>query len=160
MAETANTQLIYESILGEELSMEECGILSEIVKHKELSKEEVLFDAGTKDGMLYILIKGKLDIFKETGGTGGTVHIATVNKGSMIGELSFIDDEAHSMKLVSRKKASVLFLSKEDFEAKLESHPKVVYNIMRSIMRYSHRLQQKMMQENVELRRMMQNSYM
>ncbi len=160
MAKQANTQLIFESILGEDLTLEECEVLSNIVKHKELAKEEVLFEPDTKDGMLYILIAGKLDILKELGGVDGSIHVATANKGSIIGELSFLDDEPHSMCVKSRKEASILMLSKTDFESKINTHPNVVYHVMRSIMRYSHKIQHKMSQENTELRRMSQNSYM
>lgn len=160
MANQANTKLIFDSILGEDLTIEECEVLSDIVKHKELAKEETLFEPGTKDGMLYILIAGKLDILKDLGGVDGSIHVATAKEGSIIGELSFIDDEPHSMRVMSRKESSVLFLSREDFETKINSHPQVVYNVMRSIMRYSHQIQHKMSQENVELRRMSQNSYM
>ncbi len=155
-----NIQLIQESVIGEDLSSEHCELLSKIVKRIELNAGEVLFKAGILDKNLYVLTKGKLDIFKGVGGTDKNIHIATVKKGSIIGELSFIDGLPHSMQLVANKAATLLVLSKDDFEAKLESHPKLVYNVMRSIMRYSHNLQQKMMQENIALRRMVQNSYM
>jgi len=160
MSLEANAQLIKESVLGEELTLEECKQLSDIIKHKELSAEEVLFEAGSKDGNLYILIDGKLDIYKDSGTTAKAIHIATVKKGAMIGELSFLDGEAHSMRLSARKSASVLYLSKDDFEAKLLDNPKLIYNVMRSIMRYSHKLQHKITGDNIEMQRMMQNGYM
>jgi CRP-like cAMP-binding protein len=160
MSTVANSQLIQESVLGEDLSAKQCEQLSDIVKHKELEADEVLFEPGTKDGNLYILIDGKLDIFRDTGGTSKSIHIATVKKGNMIGELSFIDDEAHSMRLIARKKSSVIYLSKDDFEAKLNEQPRLVYDVMRSIMRYSHRLQHKIMEDSLEMQKMMHNGYM
>lgn len=160
MSLEANAKLIKESVLGESLTFEECEQLLDIIKHKELSAAEVLFEAGSKDGNLYIVVDGKFDIFKESGGTGKAIHIATVTKGAMIGELSFLDDEAHSMSLIARKSAQVLYLSKTDFEAKLLENPKLVYDVMRSIMRYSHKLQNKITGDNVDMQKMMQNGYM
>lgn len=78
----------------------------------------------------------------------------------MIGELSFIDDEALSMCLITRKKSSVIYLSKDDFEAKLNEQLRLVYDVMRSIMHYSHRLQLKIMEDNLEMQKIMHNGYM
>jgi len=159
MNQLTDAKVISESLLGTDLTIEECDVLSKIVVAQKLNAKETLFEPGTKDGNLYLLVEGKLDIFKDTA-SNKTIHITTLKQGAMIGELSFIDDESHSMRLVARKDSSVLTLSKTDFESLLSEHPNVVYNVMRSILRYSHKLQRKMLQENLEMQRMVQNEYM
>lgn len=159
MAKAAEAKLISESLLGSDLTMEECEILSEIVKYQTLEAEEVLFEPDTIDGNLYILIEGKLEILKVLG-PGNALSINTLKTGALIGELSFIDGHAHSMRLQARKPSKVMYLSRDDFENLLADHPKVVYDVMRSILRYSHALQRKMMKENLDLQRMVKNEYM
>ena len=159
MARPAETKLIAESVLGSDLTQEDCEVLSEIVKQKDLSKEEVLFEPETLDGNLYILIDGKLEILKVIG-PERTLSINSIKPGSMIGELSFIDGIAHTMRLQARKESTVLMIQRDDFESLTEKHPKVVFNVMRSILRFSHKLQRKMLQENLEMQRLVQNEYM
>lgn len=159
MTQTANMQLIADSVLGSDLSQAQCETLATIVKHQKLTKDEVLFEPNTKDGNLYLLISGKLDIFKVIG-QEKVMHISALKSGSMIGELSFIDDVPHAMRLQARKESEVLYLSRDDFENLLADQPELVYNVMRSILRFSHKLQRKMLQENLDMQRIVQNEYM
>lgn len=159
MAKPAEAKLIADSLLGTDLSLEECEILSEIVKYRSLELDEVLFEPDTLDGNLYLLAEGKLEILKVVN-NNNTVSINILKEGSMIGELSFLDGAAHTMRIKARKPSKVLCLSRNDFEALLETHPKVVFNVMRSILRFSHKLQRKMLQESIDMQRMVKNEYM
>ncbi|MBD3612708.1 MAG: cyclic nucleotide-binding domain-containing protein [Hydrogenovibrio crunogenus] len=159
MAKAAESQLIAESVLGSDLTQEDCETLSEIVKQKNLTKEEVLFEPDTLDGNLYILVEGKLDILKVIN-PNKTIHINTLKKGALIGELSFIDGIAHTMRLQARNEATVLILHRDEFETLGEQNPKLMFNVMKSILRFSHHLQRKMLQENLEMLRLVQSEYM
>lgn len=154
----ADVQLIAQSVLGSDLVQEDCEILSGIVKHKKLAKDEILFDAGTVDASLYILINGKLDILKAIG-PDKELSINSLKPGSVIGELSFIDGDAHTMRLKARVDSEVLVLHHDDFKALADTNNSVVFNVMKSILRYSHSLQRKMLQENLEMQRMVLNEY-
>lgn len=154
----ADAQLISDSILGEDLTRSECETLSEIVRHRKLAQDEVLFEPGTIDHTLYILIDGKLDINKVIG-ENKTININVLKQGAMIGELSFLDGNAHSMQLKARKPSEVIMMSRVDFEGLLLSHPKLVFDVMRSILRFSHHLQRKMMEENIEMKKLVQFQY-
>jgi CRP-like cAMP-binding protein len=159
MAEHADTQRIADSLLGTDLTREDCERLATIVKQKTLQPEEVLFEPDTIDGNLYIVIEGKLDILKVVG-PHKTLHINTIKQGTLVGELSFIDGIAHTMRLQARKEATVLMLQRDEFEKLGEQNPQVVMHVMRSILRFSHQLQRKMLQENLEMHRIIQNEYM
>lgn len=159
MSDDAKTNLIANSVLGDDLTQEECAILSDIVFEQTLQPDEVLFEPNTIDGNLYLLIEGKLDILKVLG-PKTEICLNTIKSGSMIGELSFIDGHEHTMRLKSRKESKVLHLSRKDFEGLLEEHPRVVFNVLRSILRFSHQVQRRMLAENLELQRMVKNEYM
>lgn len=159
MPKSAETQLIADSVLGSDLTTEDCEILSEIVKQQALDTDEILFDENTTDGNLYILVEGKLEILKVVS-PSRTLSINTIKQGSLIGELSFIDGVAHTMRLQARTPSTVLILQRDDFESLSEKHPKVVFNVMKSILRFSHKLQRRMLQENLEMQRLVQNQYM
>lgn len=154
----ADTQLIEQSVLGSDLTTEDCEVLSNVVKHQKLEAGEVLFEPDTIDGCLYILTSGKLDIIKATGPTTG-ISVNALKPGSIIGELSFIDGVAHTMRLKARVASEVLKIQRDDFEKLADENNRVVFNVMKSILRYSHTLQRKMLNENIEMQRMVLNEY-
>lgn len=159
MSKPAETQLIAESVLGADLTQQDCEALSDIVKQRTLAKEEVLFEPDTLDGNLYILVEGKLEILKPISHEKN-LHINTLKKGALIGELSFLDGIAHTMRLQAQSDSTVLILHRDEFEALVEQNPKLMFNVMRSILRFSHKLQRKMLQENLEMQKHIQSSYM
>jgi len=149
---------ISETILGQDVTMEECEILSQAVTERSLEKGEMLFDQGTKDETMYLLVSGKLEVIKVVSGDI-TVHIDSLKQGSMIGELSFIDGKDHSMRVVAKRDSQVLALHKDAFEALVEEKPMLTYHVMRSILRYTHTMQRKINAKYLEMHRMVQNQY-
>ncbi len=151
-------QLIANTVLGQDLTSEECELLVKIITQKSLTKDEILFKEGTTDETLYILISGKLEVLKMIG-SENSISIDTLKPGSMTGELSFVDNEAHTMRLVSKTESQVLMLQKSAFEGLVEQHPLLTYHVMRSILRYSHQIQRKINNKYLEMHRLVQNQY-
>jgi len=150
--------LIAETVLGQDLSAEECELLSHAVNHRQLNKGEILFDEGAKDETLYILTSGKLEVLKMLGGET-SISIDTLKPGTMTGELSFIDGAEHTMRLIAKQDSEVIMLKREAFEGLVEKEPLLTYHVMRSILRYSHQLQRKINSKYLEMHRLVQNQY-
>ena len=66
MTDTANLVLL--SSLGAELSQEEAGVLSGLMSPQELADGDYLITEGTSDDSLHVLLEGKLEVVKHTGG--------------------------------------------------------------------------------------------
>ena len=154
----SDSSKIAGSLLGQDLSTEECDVLSKVVKTRQIETGEILFDEGSKDDMLYLLITGKLEVLKVLPG-GNTISIDVLKAGTMTGELTFIDGVPHTMRVVAKRESEVLMLHREEFEALVETHPKLTFQVMRSILRYSHTLQRKINAKYLEMHRMVQNQY-
>ena|SRR5690554_1579161 len=152
-------ELISQSVLGTDLSTEECKVLAEICSHRKLVADEVLFNAGESDEQLYVITEGKIEVIKNFGSKDETI-MATLKPGSLAGELSFIDGEPHSMTLKSRKESNVIVLKRQDFESLIETHPTIVYHVMRAILRASHKLQRELNSRFMEMNRFVTNQYM
>ena len=151
-------QKIIHSILGQDLNTNDCEVLAQAVATQKLIKGDILFDAGSQDETLYILVSGKLEVLKMLT-VDKSLSIDTLKEGSMTGELSFLDGNPHTMRLVAKKDSEVLMLQREQFEGLIETHPHLTFNVMRSILRYSHKLQRKMNTKYLEMHRMIQNQY-
>ncbi|NPA71606.1 MAG: cyclic nucleotide-binding domain-containing protein [Gammaproteobacteria bacterium] len=154
----SNAALIAETVLGQDLTIEECELLTHITGQHSLSKGDVLFNEGSTDEILYIVVSGKLEVLQVISGDNA-LSIATLKRGALIGELSFIDGLAHSMRLISKTDVEVLTIKKSDFEALVEQQPLLTFHVMRAILRYSHKLQQQMNNKYLEMHRLVQNQY-
>jgi len=157
MTTPADAQLIAESVLGQDLTQEECETLSKIIKHKPLNAGDILFDAGDQDGCLYILVSGKLELSKNMG-MGKDMNVATLKPGNMLGEMSFIDGKPHSLKAQALKDSKMLVIEKSEFEDFVQAYP-LTHRIMCAIIRYVHTIQRKQSEQILDMHRMVQNEY-
>ncbi|HEY9016941.1 cyclic nucleotide-binding domain-containing protein [Thiomicrospira sp.] len=148
-----------QSVLGKDLSETECQALLAICQKRSLKKDDLLFKEGDSDDQLYVVISGKIDVIKNLGAKDETI-MAALTAGSLAGELSFIDGEPHSMTLRSRKDSEVITLNRSDFESLITTQPHAVYNVMRAIVRASHKLQRDLNARFMEMNRFVTNQYM
>lgn len=144
------TRLITHSSLGAELSDTEVGILGALMVERELTDGEFLFEDGTNDDSLHVILMGKLEVVKRTGGDDYS-SLAVLRDGELAGELSFIDGSPHTVGLRALCETHVLSLSRAAFEGIIDSKPQLVYKVMRAVARSAHRIVHRMNTEFVEL---------
>lgn len=143
-------KLILMSSLGGELSEDDAGVLSGIMTPSELKDGEFLIIQGTSDDALHVLLEGKLEVVKRTGG-GDVEGLAVLREGDLAGELSFIDGHEHTVGLRALCQCHVLSLTRDDFEKIIDDNPQLVYKVMRAIARSTHRIIHRMNSEFIEL---------
>ena len=144
------SRLIAHSSLGNELSDSEVGVLGELMVERELKDGEFLFQDGASDDSLHVILTGKLEVVKRTGGDDYS-SLAVLRDGELAGELSFIDGAPHTVGLRALCETHVLSLSRSAFESIVESNPQLVYKVMRAVARSAHRIVHRMNTEFVEL---------
>ena len=64
---------IRNSQLSHSLSDEECVVLAGIVSQKQLHDDEVLITEGSVDDCLYVVLRGKIGVMKQTTGDEDTI---------------------------------------------------------------------------------------
>ncbi len=142
--------LILLSSLGAELSEEEAGILSGLMTPQELTDGDYLIKEGTTDDSLHVVVEGKLEVIKKSGGDH-EASLAILREGDLAGELSFIDGHEHTVGLRALTHSQILSLERSKFEGIVDAHPQLVYKVMRAIARSTHRIVHRMNIENIEL---------
>ena len=143
-------RLVTHSSLGADLSDTEVGVLGELMVERELGDGEFLFKDGTNDDSLHVILVGKLEVVKRTGGDDYS-SLAVLRDGELAGELSFIDGAPHTVGLRALCETHVLSLSRTAFEGIIDSNPQLVYKVMRAVARSAHRIVHRMNTEFVEL---------
>ena len=136
MTDQVDCEHIKASALGEELDLDECRILSGAMTVRQLAAGESLVDEGQADDNLYLLADGKLTVFTTTGGKETTVY--TLSPGECAGTRAFIDRSPRKASLRATRDSVVYTLAPDDFESLVDSHPRVVYKVMRAIFRVTH----------------------
>ena len=143
-------RLIVHSTLGVELTDAEVEILGSLMTERELVDGDFLIEDGTSDDALHVILIGKVEVVKRTGGDD-FASLAVLRDGELAGELSFVDGAPHTVGLRALCETHVLSLTRDAFETIVDSHPQLVYKVMRSVARSAHRIVHRMNTEFVEL---------
>jgi len=150
MTEAAVLEGLSTSRLAVELNDEERRILAGAMTLRDLKHGEVLVQEGSADDHLYVVVSGVLGVVKGAG-LEEEVTLNAIRPGNMVGELSFLDGASRYASLVALSDTRVLGLSRADLEGLLDSNPKVVYHVMRAIVRVVHEIQRRLSMQTAEL---------
>ena len=146
---TTAAEAVRKSPLSAELTPSETQALASVVSIRELKDGDVLLPQGARDSHLHVVIEGRLAV-THTSEHGHTV-LYTLEPGDLAGELSFMDNEPRYAALIASGRTEVLVLARSDFETLIERSPRIVYKVMRVIMRMAHRSQRRL---SLQLREM------
>lgn len=120
--------------LFDELTPVELGLASDYMNFFEFEQGKVLFKEGDPGDYICFVVDGAVDILKLSA-TGQRAVIATLTRGSTIGEMSIIDNIARSATVKARKNSTLVILSRKGFNTILDKHPKVGIKILKGIAR-------------------------
>jgi CRP/FNR family cyclic AMP-dependent transcriptional regulator len=138
------------SPLATELGDSQLATLAGQVELRDLQAGEILVAEATSDNHLYVIVSGNLAVVRGAH-TPQAATLFTLVPGDFAGELSFLDATPHYASLVAVGATRVVGLEREKLEALLDSHPQVVYRVMRAIVRTVHVIQRRLAMQSVEL---------
>ena len=146
------TEFLAASPLGKGLTADELGALAGSVCARELKTGEFLIEAGTSDDSIHVLVAGRLEVLTPSlGSEPVTLHV--LSPGDLAGEMSFVDGSEHRVGLRALNECKVVSIQRPDFESLIESHPRLVYKVMRAIVRSAHEIVTRMNLQYVEMTR-------
>lgn len=120
-------------ILGT-LKDKELMVIEKYLNFIELTPGEIVFEEGDSGDFVCFVVEGSLDVVK-TSETGEDIVISTLSKGRSIGEMAVIDELPRSATVKARTKATLLTLSRENFEYILSEHSNTGVKILKGIAR-------------------------
>ncbi len=141
--------LVLASPIGRELSREEATVLAALVAVRDLAPGELLVKEGTRDEHLHLIVSGALEVTRQVDGSSNVLYM--LHPGELAGELSFMDEDVRYASLVASGATRVLVLRRTQLETLLETHPRIVYKVMRAIMRVAHEVQRRLSRQMLDL---------
>jgi CRP/FNR family transcriptional regulator, cyclic AMP receptor protein len=149
MSDKPDIKSLCKTTVGVELNEKECQVLAGIMGERKLGNNELLIKEGESDNTLFILAEGKLAV---TGNVlGNEIIVYTMKVGECAGTRAFVDRTPRKATLRSIGESTVYTLKPDAFESLLESHPAIVYKVMRALFRITHTNLMRMNQESQEL---------
>jgi len=143
-------QILANSSLGGELDADECQTLAARMNLLSLQAGETLINEDEERCTLFVLARGRLCVCKTVGGVEETVY--QMRPGECAGTRAFVDGKPRRAALRAEGPVSVLTLEPEDFDALVETHPRLVFKVMRAIFRITHSNLMRMNLESAEMR--------
>jgi NTE family protein len=90
---------------------------------------------GENDRAVFLVVAGSLAVFVDDEGEQKRRLVATIPAGEMVGEMSVITGEEHSATLVAVRDSELLRLGPQAFDALLSRHPRVMFNLLKIVVR-------------------------
>ncbi|WNK01496.1 cyclic nucleotide-binding domain-containing protein [Thalassospiraceae bacterium LMO-JJ14] len=89
-------------------TMEDATVTNQKIERREVDDGEILFEEGDAADKAYLVIDGKVQIFRKNGNE--EIVLATLGKGDILGEMSLIDNQPRmaSARVVGKAKLTVI----------------------------------------------------
>ncbi len=143
-------QATQNSRLADGLSADQVAVLAGVLRLQTCQPGDVLAPEGTVDNHLYAIVDGTLAIVKHLGQDDEETLI-TLKAGDFVHELGFLDGKERYASLRAATAARVLVLERARLESLIDTQPRVLYAVMRAILRTGHSVQTRMAVQAAEL---------
>ena len=140
------------STITEELSDTEVEILAALFEVQDYKAGEIIVQPGDKQpDNLYILAHGDIDVKIESSGEDSVIHV--LKPGDLAGIITFVGGAAAdiSATLYAVGKTKVLSMARAKFEKLINTHPMLVYKVMRGVVRNVHGIVRRVNSQSAEL---------
>ncbi|MFC1579726.1 cyclic nucleotide-binding domain-containing protein [Thermodesulfobacteriota bacterium] len=97
-------------------------------------KGDVIFREGEKDGRLFIIVNGMVDVVKGLG-TEKERRLATLGPYSYFGEMALIDDLARSASVKANEETQLLSLDHLNLKKEIEHYPALGLELLQTLSR-------------------------
>lgn len=111
------------------LDSEELAALADIALEKEFAPDEVIFEEGQPAHHLYILVHGKVEVFRRV--DSRQYPIATLGEKECFGEMAILDDEPRSASVKALEPTQVLKIDRESFRELVTERPQISFAIFK-----------------------------
>lgn len=138
------------STITEELSDAEVEILASLFEVRDYKAGAAIVKQGDENpDNLYILAHGDIEVKIKSGTEESTIYI--LKPGDLAGIINFVGGAQSSATLYAVGNTKVLSLGRARFETLINSHPMIVYKVMRGVVRNVHGIVRRVNSETAEL---------
>ena len=133
-----------------DLSEDELNAISKIVNKKNYKIGEAVFKENEDGTSMYIIRKGEVKACKAAP-DGERMTLTLMKDGEIFGEMSFLDERPRSATIIAISNTEAYWIDKHDFEKLVDTHPRMVYKILKNIIFTIHSIVRGMNTRYIEM---------
>ncbi|MBN2644873.1 MAG: cyclic nucleotide-binding domain-containing protein [Desulfuromonadaceae bacterium] len=100
---------------------------------------DILWQEGDRDNQAAFILDGKIGIRKMTEFSNKHVIVGTYARGSVVGELCLLTDNAREVSALAISDVDLLYLSNSNFEQLITSYPALGLKLLRALFQLTSR---------------------
>lgn len=128
MAEAPDWQELQKIPLFSDLTEQEVYQINKLSFMKSYKKGQTLFVEGMPGEVLYVVVRGKVEIIKKT--PKGEMVIASLGPGEFLGEMSLFDEEPRSATARIGDETELVVITKKCFNDMMHSDPHITSKLL------------------------------
>jgi CRP/FNR family transcriptional regulator, cyclic AMP receptor protein len=129
---TTTAQILRKVPIFSGLEEDELGFLAQRAVQRHYSAGEIVFSEGEPCSGLYVVESGHVRIFKSS--VSGREQVLSIDgPGSSVAELPVFDEGSYPASVAAIDDATLLFVSKQNFQALCLAHPQVALKVLRVV---------------------------
>ncbi|MEY2617716.1 MAG: hypothetical protein RL522_718 [Pseudomonadota bacterium] len=132
MSMLSNLELIRRVPLFALLTSAQAESVADAVVKRRFKRGEAIVEQGHKSNTLFILLTGRARVVSADR-RGREVILATLQPGDYVGEMSLIDNQAHSATVRAEVQTDMLTLGRAEFARCLPENSSMAYAIMKGL---------------------------
>lgn len=132
MSMLSNLELIRRVPLFALLTSSQAEAVADAVVKRRFKRGELVVEQGQKSNVLFIILTGRVRVVTSDK-RGREVILATLQPGDYIGEMSLIDNGAHSASVRAEVQTDMLTLGRAEFARCLPENSSMAYAVMKGL---------------------------
>ncbi len=108
--------------------------IAKLTRHHLFRKGDMIIKEGERDGRLFIIVSGQVDVIKGLGSQSQR-HLRTLGTNSYFGEMAVIDNLVRSASVVAAQDTEVLSLDQWNLRQDIEKYPSMAVELLQMLSR-------------------------
>ena len=103
--------------------------IAKLAKHHSYKKGEIIVREGARDGRLFIIISGEVEVIKGLG-AGDENPLRILRSDNYFGEMALIDDHVRTASVVAKEETEVLSLYQWNIREEIKKYPSIAIELL------------------------------
>jgi CRP/FNR family cyclic AMP-dependent transcriptional regulator len=126
---TAVTDLLRHTTIFRDLDDDELALVANVCAQESFVSGQYVFREGEDGNQLYLIAEGQVRISRDVPGSGEEAF-AVLKAGALFGEMAVFDGTERSTHAIATGGATVLTITRSDFETLLDLNRELAYKVL------------------------------
>ena len=106
--------------------------IAKLAKHHSYKKGEIIVREGARDGRLFVIISGEVEVIKGLG-AGDEKPLRILRSDNYFGEMALIDDHVRTASVVAKEETEVLSLYQWNIREEIKKYPAIAIELLQTL---------------------------